>query len=113
MSEHSFFSALPKNRLRHCQTTIMIPKRDYSEILFEPIDIPLKNIEIKQKSKINLKKSFYVDLSPFKTEEDESNEFIKRENEDEILYKKQNMIRKIYLSRNEYQKRRRSKKGCC
>ena len=91
------------------QPLIFSPKRRYSNISVEnTIDISIVNPEIKEKTKINLTKTLYINISKFGTLSDESNDFIRRDNDDQILYKKQNMIRKIYLRRNDFTKRRRS-----
>ena len=91
------------------QPLIFSPKRRYSNISVEnTIDISIVNPEIKEKTKINLEKTLYINISKFGTLSDESNDFIRRDNDDQILYKKQNMIRKIYLKRNDFTKRRRS-----
>ncbi len=91
------------------QNIIFSPKRHNSNISVQnTIDISVVNPEIKEKTKINLSKTLYINISQFGTLSDESNDFIRRDNDDQILYRKQNMIRKIYLSRNDFKKRRRS-----
>ena len=91
------------------QNIIFSPKRHNSNISVQnTIDISVVNPEIKEKTKINLSKTLYINISQFGTLSDESNDFIRRDNDDQILYKKQNMIRKIYLRRNDFTKRRRS-----
>ena len=91
------------------QNLIFSPKRHNSNISIQnTIDISIVNPEIKEKTKINLEKTLYINISQFATLSDESNDFIRRDNEDQMLYKKQNLIRKIYLSRNDLKKRRRS-----